>query len=176
MFLLQIEIKVKSRSGKAEAQLVENSLQSNLNFAENTATNSSIQTSSCQIAMAPINLHTLKQRSTCGTYNDPCTPHRTAILIILLAIGFLTLSILFWYYLRKRSTVHPGPSRFRPGLIHPQKLHRREGRTTWRHEDRYEGDVGTELPRYEERADAPPPYGNVVARPADAHMESGRRA
>lgn len=128
--------------------------------------------------MAPTNfhnnLHTLLQRSTCDTY-DNCTPHRTAILIVIVAIGFLTTSILLFYYLRKRTSVHPGPTRFKVGLVHPHKTQRMEARATWRRGDRYEGDIGTELPRYEERSDAPPPYGYVVVRPEDVHVYGGRR-
>ncbi|KAF3045484.1 hypothetical protein E8E12_007529 [Didymella heteroderae] len=108
----------------------------------------------------------------CDAYST-CT-NRTAILIVIVAISFLTTSILLFYYLRKRTSVHPGPTRFRVGLVHPHKVQRMEARATWRREDRFEGDVGTELPRYEERSDAPPPYGYVV-RPEDVHVDGWRR-
>lgn len=126
------------------------------------------------------NLHALLRRSSdCDSYyGSTCSSHRTAILIIIIAIGFLTTAILLFYYLRKRTAVHPGPSRFKAGLVHPQKLQRREARATWRRED-HEGDVGLELPMYEEagregRGDAPPPYV-YVARPDDVHTAGGRR-
>jgi hypothetical protein len=141
--------------------------------------------------MAPINtLHTILKRSdsSCDSYyGNTCSSHRTAILIIIIAVGFLTTAILLFYYLRKRTSVHPGPSRFKAGLVHPQKLQRREARATWRREDRYEGDVGLELPRYEEKeakdgrptgtgmGDAPPPYVYVLARPEDVYSVDGRR-
>lgn len=127
--------------------------------------------------MAPTTLAMLSKRSTCGTYTNPCTPdvHRTAILIILLAMGFLTISILLWYYVRKRNAVHPGPSQYRPGAVHPHKLQKR-GARTWRRE--IEGGMGTELPRYQERegeGEKPPSYGEVLARPEGVHMGSARR-
>jgi hypothetical protein len=140
--------------------------------------------------MAPINFdfhtvlgrsvppHTLLSRSLskrdCDAYST-CT-NRTAILIVIVAIGFLTTAILLFYYLRKRTSVNPGPTRFKVGLVHPHKVQRKEARATWRREDRYQGYVGTELPRYEERGDAPPPYGYVVIRPEDVHVYNGRRA
>jgi hypothetical protein len=128
--------------------------------------------------MAPTSpLHrVLKRSSTCGSYDNPCTPHRTAILIVIVAIAFLTTSILLFYYLRKRTAVHPGPNRFRAGLVHPHKVQRREARAVWRREDRHDGDAGLELPRYEERTDLPPSYAYVLARPEDAHVCGARRA
>jgi hypothetical protein len=114
------------------------------------------------------------KRSECDAYSS-CT-NRTAILVVIVAISFLTTSILLFYCLRKRTSVHPGPTRFRVGLVHPHKVQRMEARATWRREDRCQGDVGTELPRYEERSDAPPPYGYVVVRPEDVHVYDGRRS
>lgn len=141
--------------------------------------------------MAPINtLHTIPKRSnsSCDSYyGNTCSSHRTAILIIVIAIGLLTTAILLFYYLRKHTSVHPGPSRFKAGLVHPQKLQSREAGATWRREDRYGGDVGLKLPKYEERetrdgrptgagmGDAPPPYVYVLARPEDVYTVGGRR-
>ena len=137
--------------------------------------------------MAPTNFDIIRERSTpeywrnlakrseCDASAGSCT-NRTAILVVIVAISFLTTSILLFYCLRKRTAVHPGPTRFRVGLVHPHKVQRMEARATWRREDRYEGDVGTELPQYEERSDAPPPYGYVVVRPEDVHVYDGRRS
>ncbi|KAF1933935.1 uncharacterized protein M421DRAFT_116 [Didymella exigua CBS 183.55] len=130
--------------------------------------------------MAPVNLdhdlhntlHALLRRSECDAYS--CT-NRTAILTVIVAIGFLTTSTLLFYHLRKRTSVHPGPTRFKVGLVHPQKVQRMEARATWRREDRCASDVDTELPQYEERSDTPPPYGYMVARPEDVHVYGGRR-
>ncbi|KAF3046266.1 hypothetical protein E8E11_009363 [Didymella keratinophila] len=138
--------------------------------------------------MAPTTFNIIQERSTpsywrsvtkrseCDTYSAGSCTNRTAILVVIVAISFLTTSILLFYYLRKRTAVHPGPTRFRVGLVHPHKVQRMEARATWRREDRYEGDVGTGLPRYEERSDAPPPYGCVVVRPEDVHVYDERRS
>ncbi|KAF9699192.1 hypothetical protein EKO04_003178 [Ascochyta lentis] len=117
-------------------------------------------------------LRTLLKRysSSCDSYTT-CQPHRTAVLIVIIAIGFLTTSILLFYYLRKRAAVHPGPTRFKPGLVHPHKLQRKRESTYRRRED---DDAGLELPRYEPRYDAPPPYVYVLARPEDVHVHGGR--
>lgn len=124
----------------------------------------------------PEHWKSLAKRSECDTYSAGSCTNRTAILVVIVAISFLTTSILLFYCLRKRTAVRPGPTRFRVGLVYPHKVQRMEARATWRREDRYNGDVGTSLPRYEERSDAPPPYGYVVVRPEDVHVYDGRRS
>lgn len=122
--------------------------------------------------MAPID--TLYKRTSCDYYGKPCAPHSTAILAVVSAISILTASILLFYCLRKRTSAHSGPTRLQAGLVHPHKVQRMEARATWRRGGRYEGDVGTELPRYEERSDQPPPYGVAIVRPEGVHYGARR--
>ncbi|KZM19745.1 uncharacterized protein EKO05_0004088 [Ascochyta rabiei] len=112
----------------------------------------------------------LRRASLCDSYT-PCQPHRTAVLIVIISIGFLTSSILLFYYLRKRTSVHPGPTRFKPGLVHPHRMPRKRESTTQRRDDE---DPGLELPRYEPQYDAPPPYVCGLARPEDVHVHGAR--
>lgn len=100
----------------------------------------------------------------CGYYSTTCGRHRTAVLIIIIAIGTLVACLLLYYYLRKRAFVHAGPSRFRPGL---QNQHTKTARASWRR-DEEEGDAALELPRYE----APPPY--MPCQPEDVHVHGMR--
>lgn len=125
--------------------------------------------------MAPITASTsLLRRSTCYATTSACSPPRTAVLVLMISIGFLTISILLWYCLRRRASMHPGPTRFKPGLVHPHRLQRKRELTTYR---RYENE-GLELPRYEPWCeppyDTPPPYAYVLARPEDVHVHGVR--